>query len=72
MENCISLHFQSFMIVGWWVQGVGRCTLQGGRGGLFSTKEQQAAGKQAGEEEPISDIVSYQQAIPACCPVLQC
>ena len=37
------------MIVGWWVQGAGRCTLQGGRGGLFSTKEeQQAAGKQAG------------------------
>ena len=36
------------MIVGWWVQGAGRCTLQGGRGGLFSTKEQQAAGQQAG------------------------
>ena len=46
--NCTSLHFQSFMmIVGWWVQGAGRCTLQGGRGGLFSTKEQQA-GRQAG------------------------
>ena len=43
----ISLHFQFFMIVGWWVQGAGRCTLQGGRGGLFSTKEQQA-GRQAG------------------------
>ena len=44
----ISLHFQFFMIVGWWVQGAGRCTLQGGRGGLFSTKKEQPAGRQVG------------------------
>ena len=37
----------------------------------FQRRSRQA-GKQAEEEEPISDIVSYQQAIPACCPVLQC